>query len=65
MNACACMGPVGDCYCIRKQKGLPIKITETFISHDIFDLLSDEDKRTINNLKSKAFFTYMSQNAKS
>lgn len=48
------MGPIGDCPCIRREKGLPVPITETFISPQLFDLLPDEDKRTINELKHKA-----------
>lgn len=54
INACACMGPVGDCPCIRKSRGEKVEITETQISSELFSLLSDEDKETINNLKHKA-----------
>ena len=54
MNICACMGPAGDCPCIRKNKGLKVEITEAHISPKLFALLSDEDKNIINNLKSKA-----------
>jgi len=61
MSACACMGPAGDCPCIRQSKGLPVPITETFISPQLFALLSDEDKRTINELKLKALGLYMIQ----
>jgi hypothetical protein len=49
------MGPAGDCPCIRQAKGLHVKVTETFISPDLFDMLSEEDKQTINELKQKAF----------
>lgn len=48
------MGPVGDCPCIRKSRGEKVEITETQISSELFSLLSDEDKETINNLKNKA-----------
>lgn len=58
INACACIGPVGDCPCIRKMNNLPVNITETFISPEVFDCLSDEDKQTINHLKLTAFFKY-------
>jgi hypothetical protein len=54
MNLCACIGPAGDCPCIRQAKGLPVPITETYISAELFALLPDEDKQTINDLKSKA-----------
>lgn len=54
-SACACIGPVGDCPCIRRSKGLPVPITETFIAPELFDCLSDEDKNAINELKQKAF----------
>lgn len=58
MSLCACIGPAGDCPCIRTEKGLPVKITETYIAPEVFDCLSDEDKQTINDLKLKAFFSY-------
>lgn len=58
MSPCACIGPVGDCPCIRTEKGLPVKITETYIAPEVFDCLSDDDKQTINDLKLKAFFSY-------
>lgn len=58
MTACACMGPPGDCPCIRREKGLPVEITETTISPELFSLLSDDDKNTINQLKFKAFGIY-------
>lgn len=64
MTACACIGPAGDCPCIRAEKGLPLKITETYISPDVWDHLSDEDKKTINELKSKAFFAWYSAKPK-
>lgn len=58
-SACACMGPPGDCPCIRRQKGLKVEITECYIAPEIFASLSDEDKKTINDIKHKAFFTWM------
>lgn len=61
ISACACIGPAGDCPCIRKAKGLPIKITETKISDELFQLLSDEDKNTINSLKHKALALWMNR----
>jgi hypothetical protein len=48
------MGPAGDCPCNRKAKGLPVPITETYISPELFALLPEEDQRTINELKLKA-----------
>lgn len=59
LSACACLGPLGDCPCLRKQRGQKLDITETYVSPEIFNLLSDEDKTTINELKQKAFFAYM------
>lgn len=58
ITPCACIGPIGDCPCIRKQKGLPIEITEAHISKEIFSLLPDEDKNIINQLKYKALGLY-------
>lgn len=48
------MGPFGNCPCIRQQRGEKIRTTEIFISPDLFDLLSEADKETINSLKMKA-----------
>lgn len=59
MTACACIGPVGDCPCIRRAKGLPVPITETYISPELFALLPDGDKEAINRLKLKAFGLFM------
>lgn len=59
MTACACIGPVGDCPCIRRAKGLPVPITETYVSPDLFALLPDGDKEAINRLKQKAFGLFM------
>lgn len=55
MNACACMGPPGNCPCIRAARGEKVEITETYIGPELFAILSDEDKTTINELKQKAF----------
>ena len=61
MSACACIGPIGDCPCIRKEKGLYVPITEVYISPKLFELLPDEDKQTINELKHKALGLLLSQ----
>lgn len=58
MNICACIGIVGGdpyCPCEMKQRGLECYIPETYIDKDIWDCLSNDDKRTINELKRKAF----------
>lgn len=54
MSACACMGPPGNCPCIRQARGEKLPITEIYIAPDLFELLPDSDKETINNLKMKA-----------
>lgn len=54
MSACACMGPIGDCPCIRRSKGLSVPITESYVSSDAWDYLTDEEKITINELKLQA-----------
>lgn len=62
MNLCACMGRIGSdpyCPCEMKRQGLKTTITETFISPELFQCLSDEDKNTINDLKEKALGIYM------
>jgi hypothetical protein len=61
IRLCACIGPVGDCPCIRRQRGLPVPITETTISPALFELLPDEDKNMINDLKVKALGLFMDQ----
>jgi hypothetical protein len=45
------MGPPGNCPCIRQQKGLTVPITESYISPDAWNYLTDEEKTTINELK--------------
>lgn len=64
MNACACIGPIGDCPCVRQARGEKIEITETYIAPDLFALLSDEDKKTINDIKHKAFGLYLTNRGK-
>jgi len=59
MSACACIGPIGNCPCIRMQRGEKIEITEIQIGAALFALLSDEEKDTINKLKLKALALYM------
>lgn len=59
MSVCACIGPIGNCPCIRKSRGEKIEITETYIAQSVFNCLSDEDKNTINNLKMKALNLYL------
>lgn len=61
---CACIGPPGDCPCIRKSRGLKVPISETYISEELFNLLSDEDKNTINSLKHKALGLWMTRRGK-
>lgn len=61
MSACACIGPVGNCPCVRQARGEKLPITETYISPDLFALLSDEDKQTINDLKHKALGLYLAK----
>jgi hypothetical protein len=53
------MGPPGNCPCIRQSRGQTIPTTETFISPDLFELLPEEDKQTINELKMKALALYL------
>lgn len=54
MQLCACIGPVGDCPCIRRARGEKVAITETHISASLFALLPEDDQNTINALKHKA-----------
>jgi len=51
MNACACVGPAGDCPCVRREKGLTVDIPETKISDDLWNLLTDQEKQTVNEIK--------------
>lgn len=61
MSACACMGPPGDCPCLRQARGQKVPVTETHISPDLFALLPEEDKETINALKMKALALYLTK----
>lgn len=53
------MGPAGDCPCIRREKGLPVPITETYVSKDVWDSMTDEEKNTINEIKLRAAMRYI------
>jgi hypothetical protein len=59
INICACIGPLGDCPCLRLSRGQKVEITETSVSPEIFSLLDDEDKTLINQLKIKALGRYL------
>ncbi len=61
MSICACLGPPGDCPCLRRARGLPVPITETYIAPSLFALLPDEDKEAINRLKEKALGLYFAR----
>lgn len=61
IKVCACMGPPGDCPCIREARGLKVEILETSISQELFALLSDTEKRLINTLKRKALGLWLHQ----
>jgi hypothetical protein len=58
-NICACIGPLGDCPCLRRSRGQKVEITETSVAPEIFSLLDDEDKTLINRLKVKALGRYL------
>ncbi len=67
MNICACTGPIGNdihCPCEMKKNGLPVTITEMYISPELFSHLSDEDKREINRIKLKALNTALTNRSK-
>jgi len=66
-NVCACMGAMnGDpfCPCEMKRLGLSPYISETQVSKEVWDCLSDSDKTIINKLKIRAFTEYMIKNSK-
>lgn len=59
MRVCACMGAIGSdpyCPCEMERRGLKVSITESYISPEVWQSMSDEDKQTINSLKAKAAF---------
>lgn len=61
-HACACIGNIGNdpyCPCLMEQYGLKTTITESYISPEVFQVLSDADKTTINDLKCKAVIMYI------
>ena len=53
------MGPPGDCPCIRRSKGLPVPITESYVAPDVWDSMTDEEKNTINEIKLRAAMRYI------
>lgn len=59
--ACACIGPAGDCPCVRRQKGLSVGIPETHISESLWKLLTDDEKNTVNEIKRRALGRYFSK----
>mgnify|MGYP000996395160 CR=1 FL=1 len=61
VDACACIGPAGDCPCIRRANGLPVDIPETHIHESLWKLLTDEEKTTVNEIKQRALERYLSK----
>lgn len=51
MSACACIGPRGDCPCIRLGKGVAPKIYEVYTDDAVWEHLTLEEKQTINEMK--------------
>lgn len=51
MTSCACIGPLGDCPCIRLGKGLSPKIHEVYADAAVWEHLTIEEKQTINEMK--------------
>lgn len=64
-TACACVGPIGNCPCIRKNNGETLRVDEIQISKEVFDYLSDDEKRKINDLKQIAINRYLISSFKS
>ena len=53
------MGPPGDCPCIRRSKGLPVPIAETYVAPEVWDFLTEEEQKTINELKLRPAMRYI------
>ena len=53
------MGPVGDCPCIRRAKGLPVPIVETYVSPDVWASMTEEEQTTINEIKLRAAMRFI------
>lgn len=51
MSACACIGPLGDCPCIRLGKGVAPEIYEVYTDGAVWEHLTLEEKQTINEMK--------------
>lgn len=60
-DACSCTGPVGDCPCLRRQKGLPVVVQEVMISPALWELLTEDEQRTINEIKYRAMGRYLAR----
>ena len=60
-GVCACVGPAGDCPCLRKNRGPSaheIKhIPVTFISEDLLSFLSEQDNKAFKELTQKLFLS--------
>ena len=58
------MGPPGNCPCIRAARGEKIPTTEINISDALFQLLTEEEQKTINTLKMTALSRYLQKEPK-
>lgn len=54
MSACACMGPIGNCPCVRRQRGEVLPPDDVFISGKALATLTYEELRQFEDLKMKA-----------
>jgi hypothetical protein len=62
MSACVCRAPIGNCPCLKAQRGEKVETTEIHILPDLFSLLSEEEREIINQLKVKALALASSNN---
>ena len=58
---CACVGSPGDCPCVRLQKGLPLELQEVQISESLWNLLAEDEKKTVNDIKYRALARWLNK----
>ena len=59
MGACACIGPVGNCPCIREARGEKLPPSSCYIAGDVLACLTPEELKQFEDLKMTALSRYI------
>ncbi len=65
MSVCTCIGPIGNCPCIRRARGEVVISPEPYISNDVWESMPEEDRKTITDLKFKAALSFVGKRKES